>query len=212
MIEHKNIHEALLAVMQDIGYVQKDGHMKHGDYKYASESAFIQAVRPKLIEHGIIVYPAGSSSYNFARDTYETKSGGSMNMTLIRQGYKFVHVPSSTEIYVQTFGMGADAGDKASGKAMTNALKYALRQTLLIETGDDPDYTSSAEQERITSLDVQIAQLDEESFPDEQMTQDEKQRWLSIVKEQLTKGNSMIASVEVADKRFEAYKKRNGNG
>ena len=41
-----------------------------------------------------------------------------------------------------------DTGDKDSNKAMTAAFKYALRQTLMIETGDDPDKTPNGEFER----------------------------------------------------------------
>ena len=36
-------------------------------------------------------------------------------------------------------GEGADAGDKAPYKAMTGALKYALLQSFLLGTGDDPE-------------------------------------------------------------------------
>src|SRR3990167_1905296 len=36
-------------------------------------------------------------------------------------------------------------GDKSVNKAMTGMLKYALRQTFLIETGDDPDTAPSAQ-------------------------------------------------------------------
>ena len=49
---------------------------------------------------------------------------------------------------VKVLGDGADTGDKASYKAMTGAMKYALRQTFVIETGDDPDDTPSDVQER----------------------------------------------------------------
>jgi len=35
--------------------------------------------------------------------------------------------------------MGQDGGDKSVPKSLTIALKYALRQAFLMETGDDPD-------------------------------------------------------------------------
>ena len=41
-----------------------------------------------------------------------------------------------------------DVGDKSANKAATGLLKYALRQTFLIETGDDPDAESSNGMER----------------------------------------------------------------
>jgi hypothetical protein len=36
-------------------------------------------------------------------------------------------------------GQGLDVGDKAPYKAMTGALKYALLQSFLLATGDDPE-------------------------------------------------------------------------
>ena len=36
-------------------------------------------------------------------------------------------------------GEGADPGDKAPYKALTGALKYALLQSFLLATGDDPE-------------------------------------------------------------------------
>src|SRR5262249_31856915 len=36
-------------------------------------------------------------------------------------------------------GEGLDGGDKAPYKAMTGALKYALLQSFLLATGDDPE-------------------------------------------------------------------------
>jgi len=40
---------------------------------------------------------------------------------------------------VKVAGEGLDAGDKAPYKAMTGALKYALLQSFLLATGDDPE-------------------------------------------------------------------------
>ncbi len=51
-------------------------------------------------------------------------------------------------IQVTSIGEAADYGDKAANKAMTAAMKYNMRQTLIIETGDDPDNTPSTEFER----------------------------------------------------------------
>ena len=42
-------------------------------------------------------------------------------------------------LVVAVAGEGADAGDKAPYKAMTGALKYALLQSFLLSTGDDPE-------------------------------------------------------------------------
>jgi len=48
-------------------------------------------------------------------------------------------VDTAEEISVKVAGEGLDPGDKAPYKAMTGALKYALLQSFLLATGDDPE-------------------------------------------------------------------------
>jgi len=140
-----NIHEAVIAVMSEVGYVQKE--KKAGlNYSFAGEAAFIKAVRPELVKNGIIVHPFAVEEISL--EGYETSKGTQMNRTVAKFGYRFVHAPSETSFEVWVLGEGADVGDKDANKAMTAALKYALRQTLLIETGDDPDEQPSGDQER----------------------------------------------------------------
>jgi len=53
--------------------------------------------------------------------------------------YTFTDVDGGEEITTKVAGQGLDAGDKAPYKAMTGALKYALLQSFLLATGDDPE-------------------------------------------------------------------------
>ena len=141
-----SVHAAIIAIMGEVGYVQKQ-RTQGLNYSYASEAALIAALRPAMIEHG--VYVSVFDVVETIRDTYETKNGASMNSTFTGAKVRFTHAPSDTHIDVYAQGEGADIGDKSSNKAMTGLLKYALRQTFLIETGDDPDATPSDAQERV---------------------------------------------------------------
>jgi hypothetical protein len=139
--EHKNIYEAINAVMQEVGYVQKK---KGGDipYKFAGEAALIEALRPSMVEHGIFVYPSCVSNVVLEREF--TTADKPKGYTHFHATYTFVfmHV-SGTFVESQAEGEGIDYGDKAASKASTIAYKYALRQTFCIETGDDPDKYAS---------------------------------------------------------------------
>ena len=148
--DHKNIHEAILGVMREVGYVQKQ---RSGglNYSYAGEAALIAALRPAMIQHGIIAYVSSSV---FVREQFTTAKGTPMNTTIMQGSVTFVHAPSDTCIIAEATGEGMDVGDKSANKAATGLLKYALRQTFLIETGDDPDTTPSSEQERKVEPDV----------------------------------------------------------
>lgn len=145
----ENIYTAISAVMRQVGYVQKDGKVGSGSYgySYAGEAAFIDALRPAMIEAGIVVFPAGIRVLN--QDEFTTSKGAVMNRDTIVACYHFHHGASDTGFDVEVTGQGSDSGDKSANKAMTSAFKYALRQTFMIETGDDPDKELS--QPRATS-------------------------------------------------------------
>lgn len=135
-----NIHTAILAVMQEVGYVKKQ-RSAGLNYSYAGEAALIGALRPEMVEQGIYVYV--HELRNVQRSSYTTAKGAEMQVTTLEAVVRFVHAASETYIDVLSAGEGADSGDKSQNKAMTAAYKYALRQTFCIETGDDPDKDAS---------------------------------------------------------------------
>ena len=140
-----NIHTAINKVMQEVGYVQKE---KAGGlpYSFAGEAALIKAIRPHMVDNGIIMYVAGIPKID--SEIFTTTKGTAMNRVSLIAKIRFQHTGSETGIDVYEAGEGMDAGDKATNKALTSAYKYALRQTFIIETGDDPDKQPSTEQER----------------------------------------------------------------
>ena len=143
----KEIGVAILKVMDEVGYVQKE--KKGGlQYSYTSEAALIAALRPAMIKHGIFCYVTDLPQIE--REEFTTTKGTNMNRATAHGIVRFMHPESGSSIDVHAMGEGMDAGDKAGNKAATGLLKYALRQTFLIETGDDPDSTSSDEQEKST--------------------------------------------------------------
>lgn len=136
MNQHQNIHEAQLAVMEAVPYLQKTSS-KELKYTFAAESDLIHKVRGAMVENGVTVSPIAVSHIGSVELTSKTGTRGSLVRFALT--YRFAHSPSGTHIDVQTLGEAMDYGDKACNKAMTIGLKYALRQFLLIETGDDPD-------------------------------------------------------------------------
>lgn len=138
-MEHKNIQEAMLAIYGKVGYVQKTTS-PNLNYKFASETGFIQEVRPAMIENGVTVSVIKMD--NLTQESYTTKNGALMMRSTVHGVVRFSHV-SGTYQDVEVYGEGSDSGDKSVNKAMTDLYKYALRQTFMIETGDDPDKDAS---------------------------------------------------------------------
>ena len=118
-----------------MGYVQKDGKNEFHGYKYASEANLIAALRPALIDAGLVLIPSVTS---VTQDEYGN-THVMMNFTLMDdEGYTFTFSGA---------GSGNDrnkngVGDKGIYKAITGATKYALMKTFLLETGDDPEVVS----------------------------------------------------------------------
>ena len=144
MTDHKNIHEALHAIYKEVGYVQKQSN-QNLKYTFAGEGAFIRELRPAMIDNGVMVSVIKMDS--LTQELYQAGYEGKTQMmrSTIHGVVRFTHV-SGTWIDVEVYGEASDTGDKSVNKAMTDLYKYALRQTFMIETGDDPD--KSAPEER----------------------------------------------------------------
>jgi len=138
----KDAAAAIAWVYSQVGYVQKVKSPQLS-YTFASEAALIAALRPPMVAIDLIVFVSGID--DLRQDSFTTKSGAVMQRATVLGQVTFQHVLSQTTVIVRACGEGMDSGDKSVNKAMTGMLKYALRQTFLIETGDDPDTAPSAQ-------------------------------------------------------------------
>ena len=135
-----NVYEAIVEVRKKVPYIQKRRSPAGGiNYSYADIETLLAAIKPAMDDAGIVVQPVGSEI--ISQELFESRSGAKMHRVLTRVRYVFVHAASSTKTDpVEVIGEADDSGDKAVPKTFTLALKQALRQTFLIETGDmDPD-------------------------------------------------------------------------
>jgi hypothetical protein len=135
---------AKLEVMRSCPYVQKQKSAGL-NYSFAGEADLIASLRPALLLHGLSVAPVKVTVLEQGR--YQTVKGSLLNHVLVAVTYRLTHASSGEAEECEVLGEASDAGDKAAPKALTGAMKYFLRQTFLIETGDDPDRYSSDEQE-----------------------------------------------------------------
>ena len=151
-----NIYQRLLKITEELKTVEKNLNVpvsSKNSYKAVSERDVLDAVKPleakygvysyaydrKIIENGELV----SNKKDF--QTGEIKEQKQLYMRL-EVTYRFVNVDNPSEyIEIKTYGDGIDTGDKATGKAMTYADKYALLKAYKISTGDDPDQEASDE-------------------------------------------------------------------
>ena len=130
-----NLRQKLAEVRRRIGYIQKRGHNERHNYSYVTAADIAGSVGDILAELGVVVIPRLEDiSYESA-----VGRGEATRMARVVMAYTFSDVDSGEEITAKVAGQGLDPGDKAPYKAMTGALKYALLQSFLLATGDDPE-------------------------------------------------------------------------
>lgn len=129
------------ARIQKVAKKLKVGEGTKQSYNAVSEADVLEAVKPIEIELGIYSYPFDRKIVTESRDTFKNSFGEKENYIIrLETIYRFVNTDNPSEfIDIKTYGDGVDSQDKAPGKAMTYADKYALLKAYKIGTGDDPD-------------------------------------------------------------------------
>jgi hypothetical protein len=137
----KEIEKAVGLAMSLVSYVQKTqpkSGKEYGaiNYSYMSEAEIVKKLHGAFVECGLSIRPV---AFEFlVNEVFLTNSNKNSRRTVLLVKYRFSHV-SGEWFEVISLGEANDTGDKSIAKAMTIAYKYALRQTFMIETGDDPD-------------------------------------------------------------------------
>lgn len=147
-----NIFQRMLAATSEINRVAKNLKVdisKSQSYKAVAESDVLEAVKPIEEKYGIYSYPVSRTvikdeAYTTTSEYDGRKSEKTTFFMRLATVYRFVNIDNPDDyIDITTYGDGVDTQDKAPGKAMTYADKYALLKAYKIQTGDDPDANAS---------------------------------------------------------------------
>lgn len=140
-----SVSSKIQTIMKTVGYMQKDGKISGSgpNYSYLSEEQITAELHRAFAEVGLTITPHSMAVVGERDDV--TRSGGVLHNIRVAATYQFTDPDDKDTVLVQVLGEGSDSGDKAVNKAMTGAYKYALRQSFMISTGDDPDHTASQE-------------------------------------------------------------------
>ena len=159
-IKGLNIYEKLSLITDEIGVIEKNLNVqvnKTSSYKAVSERDVLDAVKPIERKYRVYSFPIKRNVIDRETLVKETEFVDSRtdNTTTTRTNslfmrietiYRFVNIDKPEEFVETTvYGDGVDTGDKAPGKAMTYADKYALMKAYKLSTGDDPDKDASPE-------------------------------------------------------------------
>lgn len=150
-----NIFQRMSLITNELKRVAKNLNVGVGksSYKAVGEADILDAIKPAEEKYCIYSYPYNreieeSSLIESEKIDYNTKQPVKSKQLYMRIKtiYRFVNTDKPEEyIDITTYGDGVDTQDKAPGKAMTYADKYALMKAYKISTGDDPDQSPSEE-------------------------------------------------------------------
>lgn len=163
-IRSLSVWEKVYAVSAKVGRVQMtlDVDTGKGSYKAISINDVVDSLQPHLEHFRLVVVPCEKEIIEQAQITTTTKYGEKTNFYVrVKASYMIVNVDNPKEwIKTEGFGDGIDSGDKATGKAITYARKYALIDAFNLSKGDDPDKDASQEYKPITMASAeQVSQI-----------------------------------------------------
>lgn len=136
-MENKLIFQKMSKVMSDIGFVGKDQKNQAQGFKFRGIDQFVNALYPALIKHGVFMTPECTSENHEIREVVRGngKAGADKHVTIMMK-YHFYAEDGSSVTVGPVPAEGLDSGDKATNKALSAALKYALIQTFSVPTED----------------------------------------------------------------------------
>ena len=129
------IFKQICSVMQEINAIGKDRCNQTQNFKYRGIDDVMNELHSVLAKCGVFVVP---QVLDEARTTGKTKSGGDMFYTRLKIKFTF-YAEDGSYIESIVIGEAMDTGDKASNKALSVGLKYALLQVFCIPTEDEKD-------------------------------------------------------------------------
>lgn len=132
-----NVYQRCNEVRKAIGYIKKEKDVStgQGSYRAITHDQVTGLVRQHLIDHGVII------TTSLIDGEFDKKEEGS-KQRLYRATFSVTFINCDTpedKFSVVVPAHALDSGDKAVGKAMSYATKYAIVKTFTIESGDDDE-------------------------------------------------------------------------
>lgn len=145
----KTLLQRINAAKNDVDYIKKDKDVGTGNssYKAVTHDMVTAMTRKSLITHGIVSWPVLVES-SMIPPLSDDKKQWRYEAT-----YDFIFAncdDANDKIVIRIEAHAMDNADKAPGKALSYAKKYAILKLLDIETGED-------EESRVTDYDEEAA-------------------------------------------------------
>jgi hypothetical protein len=128
------------AIMASIEAIGKNRKNQSQGYSFRGIDDMYNELHTHFATHKVFYTPEVLTTH---REEKPTKSGGLMQYVVLTVKYTF-YAEDGSNVSCTMIGEASDSGDKASNKAMSTALKYALMEIFLIPTEEDKDTESQS--------------------------------------------------------------------
>ena len=138
-----NLMQRINEIRKSVEYIQKDKSVPTSataSYKAVTHDMVTAITRSHMVEHGVVCYPSLVDSA-FHHPLVST-DGTTAKQRLYEATYDFHFVNADDpkdEIVIRIQAHAMDNADKAPGKALSYAKKYAVLKLFEIETGEDEE-------------------------------------------------------------------------
>lgn len=131
------IFKKMSDVMREIGAIGKDQKNQAQGFKFRGIDQFVNALYPALVRNGVFMAPRALRHEQEIKEVVRSngKPGVDKHVSIMME-YTFYAEDGSSVVVGPIPAEGLDSGDKATNKALSAALKYALIQTFSIPTED----------------------------------------------------------------------------
>lgn len=143
-----NLFQRINEVRKSIDYIKKDKTVSvgaGGNYMAVTHDMVTAMVRPHMIAQGIVCYPSFVHGETIQPPP---KADGKDRQLRYEATYDFTFAnieDPKDYIVIRIQAHANDSGDKAPGKAISYAKKYAILKLFEIETGDDEESRNKEE-------------------------------------------------------------------
>ena len=129
------IYKSIIDVMKKINAIGKDRKNETQHFQYRGIDDVMNELHGALTESGVFVVPEVLEEN---RSTGKSSNGRDLFYTRLKIKFTF-YAADGSSVNAVVIGEAMDSGDKASNKALSIGLKYAMLQVFCIPTEDDKD-------------------------------------------------------------------------
>jgi hypothetical protein len=132
-ISIENLVTKICEAIKTLGAIPKTGRNDFHKYSYRKHEDIMTVLQPALSTRGLLMF---SKIKTLLSNTVEGKEGKSRHIVI---SVVYTITDGKNSIDFMGIGEGIDTGDKASYKAQTGAMKYALNDMFLLASEADPE-------------------------------------------------------------------------